>query len=244
MEHWRTAVWGRPNELLNTTVAAVERLGVLVIQTARVQPSEMQGFSISERPYPVIALNGKDPPRRKLFTLLHELCHIVLNVGGVCEPLEGSTSPEPGNDVEIFCNRVAAAVLLPRQQVLEHPLVRSVDRQYPWSLAELFQLSQHFGPSSEAILLRLIALDKATWQLYEKRKAEFEREYWSKQQEGDEPNKKGGPNYYTLKVRNMGREYISCILEAYRNSAISSRDVANYLDIRYEQLGQMERRVS
>jgi len=243
---WRPEVLSRPGELLSTTIEAVERLGVLVIQTERVESSEMQGFSISERPYPLIALNGKDYHRRRLFTLLHELCHISLNVGGVCDPLDNLNHRESADEIEIYCNQVAAAILMPRQRMLDNPLVRSANTDHRWNLEELGQLSQQFGASSQAVLLRLINLGRATWQLYDLRRFELEREYERhRQQEEDRRKKsKGGPNYYSLKVRNLGHGYVSAVLRAYRNQAISSRDVAAYLGVRFDQLEQMERRVS
>jgi Zn-dependent peptidase ImmA (M78 family) len=224
----------------------VEGLGVLVIQTADVNPKEMQGFSISEWPYPLIALNGKDSPRRRLFTLLHELCHIALNVGGVCEPADSQERPQRANEVEVYCNKVAAAILMPKQKVLTHPLVQAATARYHWTLEELGQLSQQFGASSESMLLRLIDLNKADWQIYELRRREFQEQYESskRRQEERQQKNKGRPNYYTLKVRNLGRSYVRSVLEAYRNQAISSRDVADYLRVRFDQLGQLESRVS
>jgi Zn-dependent peptidase ImmA (M78 family)/DNA-binding XRE family transcriptional regulator len=235
--------WAGPREALNAVVATVERLGVLVIQTQDVGIGEMRGFSVSERPFPVVALNGADWPRPRLFTLLHELCHVALNAGGVCDLHESrGRAPTSEDVVEQFCNRVAAAVLMPRELMLGEPLVQRYGGAHSWTLDELRQLSNRFGASSEALLLRLITLDKATWDLYWARKPELEAEYAEarrrerqRQQEGQ-----GGPSYYVVKARDLGHGYVASVLDAFRSRAISSLDVADYLDVRYEQLSRLE----
>lgn len=240
------SIWGKPSDLLNSIIDRTERLGILVIQTARVSPSEMQGFSISERPYPLIALNGKDSLRRKLFTLLHELAHLVLNVSGLCDPTESWNRPDFGDTTEMYCNETAAAILMPKDRLLRDPLVSEQDKNHLWTLGELRALSQRFGASSEAILLRLIKLGGAQWKTYSLRKPEFDEEYerYRIRDEESRQKSKGGPNYYTLKVRDLGRGYVSSVLDAFSNEAISSRDVATYLDVRFDQLDKLERRVS
>ena len=39
----------------------------------------------------------------------------------------------------------------------------------------------------------------------------------------------------------MGHGYITSVLDAFRSRAITSLDVADYLDVRYDQLSQLER---
>jgi Zn-dependent peptidase ImmA (M78 family) len=243
IDAWPGATWHHPNDLLNQAVAAAEDLAVLVIQTRRVEPSEMQGFSISERPFPVIALNGKDPPRRRVFTLLHELCHIALNVGGICdlhERLSGSASRE--DEIERYCNQVAAAVLMPKDKVLNDPLVHGRAAHHHWSLQELAELSNRFGASSEAVLIRLIDLGRAPRELYSLRKPALDARYEELQNQQKESE--GGPNYYVVKARTLGHGYVNSVLDAYHNRSISSRDVADYLEVRFDQIPQLARRVS
>ena len=246
MDDLPVSTWGKPSDLLNSIIDGTERLGILVIQTARVSPAEMQGFSISERPYPLIALNGKDSPRRKLFTLLHELGHVVLNVSGMCDPAESWNRPDVGDTTEMFCNETAAAILMPKDHLLRDPLVTERAVNHLWTLSELRVLSQRFGASSEAVLLRLVRLRAAQWQNYSLRKPEFDEEYerYRMRDEEHKRKSKGGPNYYTLKVRDLGRGYVSYVLDAFSNDAISSRAVATYLDVRFDQLDKLERRVS
>src|SRR5207247_5810044 len=110
---------------------ATEAHAIVVIQTARIEVAEMKGFSISEWPYPVVAINGGDWPNPKVFTLLHEVAHLALNLGGLCdlheEIPESRKAPTPVDEVEHRCNEIAAAVLMPREALLGEDLLRRHD---------------------------------------------------------------------------------------------------------------------
>src|SRR5438309_359002 len=72
---------------LNAWIVAVEAHDVLVFQTGEVTLEEMRGFALDERRLPVIVLNAKDAPRGRIFTLMHELTHLMLGQDSVCDPL-------------------------------------------------------------------------------------------------------------------------------------------------------------
>lgn len=113
---WRdhyTALW--------SWIAAVENLGILVFHVRNVDLSLMRGFSIGERPFPVVGINGKDSPRGRIFTLIHEVVHIVLQNGGLCD-LQESDSTINGF-LETYCNQVAAEVLVPGDTLLHERAV-------------------------------------------------------------------------------------------------------------------------
>jgi Zn-dependent peptidase ImmA (M78 family)/transcriptional regulator with XRE-family HTH domain len=238
-----SAVWSRQSEALNRCIRAVEALGVIVIQTQGVEIDELRGFSISEPPHPVIALNGKDFPRPRLFTLFHELAHLALRAGGLCDLHEVQANKATSrDDTEHYCNAVAASVLMPAELLLEETVVSQAGKNYDWTLDELRQLSARFGASSEAVLLRLLSLSKASWDTYWARREELEEEYADARQRVREQQRasSGGPSYYVVKARDMGHGYITTVLDAFRSRAISSLDVADYLDVRYDQLPKLE----
>jgi Zn-dependent peptidase ImmA (M78 family)/transcriptional regulator with XRE-family HTH domain len=230
--------WANPDDALRAWIAAAERLAILVVHTRSIEVSEMRGFSVSEWPFPVVALNGSDSRRGRLFTLAHELCHIALNSGGLCDLHESQDPRELNDRLEQYCNEAAASALMPRDAMLTNPVVRQADRGYRWSLDELRALSRRYGVSSEAFLIRLIGLGKASWDLYWSRKPQFEAEYAeARRRQRDEP---GGPSYYVVKARDLGRGYVTAVIDAFHSRVISSLDVADYLDIRFDQLNRLE----
>lgn len=233
--------WSDSGKALNSWVRAVEDKGVMVLQTNRIAVREMRGFSISEWPFPVIALNGSDTVRARLFTLIHEVAHILVNAGGLCDLHEHRSKPRDEDQIELFCNRVAASALMPEAAIVNLPEVSDADEARDWTLEELARLSRPFGVSSEAFLLRLVSLERATWDLYQRRKPELEAQYEEAKrlQRLRRQERGGGPSYYVVKARNLGHAYVVSVLEAFHSRAISSLDVADYLDVRYEQIPKL-----
>jgi Zn-dependent peptidase ImmA (M78 family)/transcriptional regulator with XRE-family HTH domain len=247
MATWPPAIWRDANKALNAAIDAVERMGMLVIHTQDVSTSEMRGLSISKWPFPVIALNGSDLPRPRLFTLLHELCHIGLNSGGLCDLHEtrGKAHHTDNDEREHSCNQFAAAVLMPERLLLAQASVRGSDETKVWTPDELRELGLSFGAGSEATLLRLISVRKATWDTYwivkprlDELYEQFRREQKTRQREGA-----GGPNYYTIKARDLGHGYVNTVLTAFDNRTISSLDVTDYLGVRFDQIDRLGRAV-
>ena len=235
--------WRNSNEALNGWVDAVEKRGILVIHATRISIDEARGFSISEIPFPVIGLNGADWPRPRVFTLFHELAHIALNIGGLCDLHEsGRMSSEEADQLEHFCNSAAVAAIVPSDDLLSSQKVAGSSQQYQWSMDELQDLADRYMISSEALLLRLVNLNRASWDLYWDRKSELETIY--NERRADEKKRQqeseGGPSYYVVKARNIGHGYAHAVLDAYRSRAISSLDVSDYLQVKYNQILKLE----
>ena len=243
MDDWPSSVLRDQRKALRAAVEAVERLGVLVLQTRDVPISEMRGFSISEWPYPVIVLNGSDWPRPRLFTLLHELMHLALHDGGVCDLHERRATNRTDSDrIEHYCNQVAAAVLIPKSSLERNLQNFSLSNL---NTKDLYELSQLYPASSEVMLLRLIGLGKVTWESYRRLKPELDEIYADRRAEEKtrQRERDSGPSYYIVKVRNLGQGYVQSVLDAFYARAITSFDVTDYLDIKYDQLPKLQEAV-
>ena len=75
VNQWRTNSFA-----LTGWIRELASLGILVFQTSgahTVEIEEMRGFSIAEFPLPIIVLNGRDAPAGRVFTLFHELTHLM-----------------------------------------------------------------------------------------------------------------------------------------------------------------------
>jgi Zn-dependent peptidase ImmA (M78 family) len=101
----------------------IEDIGALVFQTTRFPSEDASGFAIADDALPVIAVNRKDAPTRRTFSLLRELAHLMVRVSGVSELETNVARPPEDQRIEIFCNQVAAAALIPEGTLLADPIV-------------------------------------------------------------------------------------------------------------------------
>lgn len=101
---------------------AVEDTGVLVVINGvfgnnthqPLDPEEFRGFVLCHRHAPLIFINGADFKSAQMFTLAHELAHLWLGEDAVFNLPDLLPSDD---EVEKFCNRVAAELLVPTSEL-------------------------------------------------------------------------------------------------------------------------------
>lgn len=88
-------------------------LGIFVFQFP-LPMDEIQGFCYSDKPPYVIVLNSKHSYTGRMFTMMHELAHILKKQSAICFP------DDVGSDqvVELECNEFAGKLLVPDNQVV------------------------------------------------------------------------------------------------------------------------------
>jgi Zn-dependent peptidase ImmA (M78 family)/transcriptional regulator with XRE-family HTH domain len=110
------------DDFLKSLRRQVEEAGVLVLRMGQVanktrwtlDPLEFKGFTLidEDRLAPLIFVNRKDLNDAQLFTLAHELAHVVTGGSGVSnEDIEDLDSDKP--KIEILCDEVAEELLVP-----------------------------------------------------------------------------------------------------------------------------------
>lgn len=227
--------WRDPRKSYNSWRARIEAAGVLVFQVTGIQPAEMLGFSLTEQPLPIIGINRKLRPNGRTFTLLHEFVHVLLRQSSLCDIDESFVRPPQEQRTEIFCNAVAAAALVPREALVSDPLVSPHTRPRDWSDDELGALGRNFGVSAHVILRRLLTIGRTTQGFYASRAAVW-REYEPTLVRDAEEFRRNMPQEV---VSDLGRPFVSMILDSYLNSNLSLSDTSRYLGLRASQVAKV-----
>ncbi len=221
----------------------IENAGVLVFQATRLAAGEASGIALSEELLPVIVVNRKDSPTRRTFSLLHELAHLMLRVSGVSDLETDDIRPPEEQALEIFCNAVAAAALMPRDGLLSEPLVAArVGRRDDWTDAEIADLARTFGVSREAVARRLLTLGRATDGYYREARARYLAEYLAfkdRQRERSADNRMAR-NMPQETLSNVGRPLVQMVLGTYHQDRITLGEVAGYLGIKTKHIPKLE----
>jgi Zn-dependent peptidase ImmA (M78 family)/transcriptional regulator with XRE-family HTH domain len=232
--------WRTPRASYNAWRASIERAGILVFQVTGVRPAEMLGFSLCDRPLPVIGVNRKLPINGRTFTLLHECVHVLLDRSGICDIDESAQRPPEEQSPEIFCNAVAAAALVPREALLSHALIRgSLARPREWSEDELGSLGREFGVSNEVILRRLLTAGRTTQAFYAQRRAIWGH-LFDTPETPSEPDTDFKRNMPQEVVSDLGRPFTRLVVESYLNSYTSLSDVSRYLGLRADKVAKVQ----
>jgi len=196
---------------------------------------EARGFVLSDPYAPFIFLNAQDAKAAQVFTLAHELVHLWLNESGVSNLRTASTPTTQADRIEIFCNRVAADILVPADEFQGRwkqgdpttPLGERIDMQ-----------SKYFKVSEWVIARRLLDSGQISKAKYDALAQEYE-EQWHKQRTQEKENvTEGGPSYYRLKLVNDGYAFTKTVLSAYQSGRLSGRDTSSLLGVK---LNKMEK---
>ena len=195
---------GTWTEALRRFIEQADDIGILVMCSGVVSnnnrraldPEEFRGFSISDELAPLVFINGKDTKSAQMFTLAHELAHIWLGESGLTdvEPVS-----DPQNDIESWCNRVAAELLVPLS-VLKNELSTRA------GLAdEVKRLTRRFKVSSLVILRRIYDAGGLT---REQLGREYRREL---AQLRDVPAGTGG-NFYLTQAARVSKRFARAVM--------------------------------
>lgn len=218
---------------------ALERCGVLVFQSSRVPQKEASGFALAYDQLPVVVVNRKDVPQRRLFSMLHEFAHIGLRQSGVSDlKLDAIQVEMP--DIEMKCNAIASAALMPRNAVRAELAAAGGERELTDNVIQ--QVARRFGVSRPALLVRLVNERRATWDFYFEKvaqyAAEFERELAARP-----PAKNIKRNVPQESISDLGRPFVGLVLGNYYQRRITLSDVAGYLGIRVKHIEAVQQKM-
>jgi Zn-dependent peptidase ImmA (M78 family) len=184
---------------------AIEELGVLVMvsgivgnNTHRVlDPAEFRGFALADPIAPLIFINGADTKSAQMFTMIHELAHLWLGESALSDVPIAQTSSSRS---ELWCNAVAAEVLVPLANIL------SEYRGTP-SDDELKRLARRYKVSTLVIIKRLFDGGQVDWDSFRRL---YEAEY-ARVVELARARPSSGGNFYFTQRRRLSPQFVRAV---------------------------------
>lgn len=212
-------------DTLRHLIDRVEELGVLVMVNGvvgsnthrKLSPDEFRGFVLADHLAPLIFVNGADTKAAQIFTLFHEIAHLSLGHSA----LSGADFPtREGNGEELWCNEVAAEILVP---------VTSIRAQHLGDLdvTELERLAKFYRISTLAVLKRLFDAELLSWDAY---RAAYDAEH--QRVAGllaAKSGNSGGGNYYYTQPLRLSRRFARAVVASAREGSTTYRDAYRLL---------------
>lgn len=141
--------WGNASKLYYSLRSYIENLGIFVMHY-QFGTDDVAGLyaKVDGGPHTILINTRASGKARKLFTLAHEFCHVLLREDGVSNP------SIVRNKIEVFCNHFAACLLAPEK------LIRLAITRYNYKMSlagdSIKLLSEKLGISQQASVLRLV----------------------------------------------------------------------------------------
>ena len=213
LKHWRAALW---------------EAGVYVFKD-QFRQENYSGFCLYHDEFPIIYVNNTTAKTRQIFTLFHELGHLIFETSGIDTPDDSyiDRMSEPNRRIEIICNRLAASILVP-EDVFDQMLADGNSTE-----ARAEELANYFKVSREFIYRKFLDRSLVSVDDYE-----AAAQKWANQKKPSD----GGNSYYS-KISYLGSDYINLVFSRYYQNRISEAELAEYLDTKPRHLASLEQYV-
>ena len=143
--------------------------------------------------------------------MLHELVHISINQGGVCDLYELGQRHPAEHQIEIFCNRVAGAILIPKKELLAEKLVMErPSGPTVWSDEDISLLAHRYWVSQDVLVRRLLICGLVTKEFYIEKRAQFRAKKI--------PSDKGFAPPAQMAISVSGNAFVRLVLDNYYRS--------------------------
>ena len=225
--------WKTDEHALKRWREAVEAHGVFVFK-APFKQKDISGFCLLDADFPLIYLNNGTTKTRQIFSLLHELAHLLLNVSGISkfEQSYMSRLPVAERRIEQFCNKVAAEILIPSddfgQQIAGLPSDAESMQDHLYAT-----LANRYGVSREAILRRLLDLGRVSQVFYEQK-----AKLWASQKKAA-----SGGDWYASQNTYLSDKFAREVIGRHYRNQISVEQASEYLGIKAKNFAGLEQRI-
>ena len=212
-EMWRTAFY---------------ECGVYVFKDA-FKDNSFSGFCLYDKDYPIIYINNSMSFSRQIFTLFHELYHIILKTSGIDKTKDDYIDRLDINKkkLEQLCNEFAGKFLVPENDLIEELKGKEINKKNIEKVAKIFSVSQ------EVVLRRLLDIGMINKEYYEEERASIINEIYRN------PVNNGGGNYYNSQKSYLGEGYISDVCFNYYKGNIDIYTTAQYLNVKVEAIPKL-----
>ncbi len=222
--------WADNDVALKEWRAAIEAAGVFVFKWTFKQ-KDISGLSLLDQEFPLICINNSSAKSRQTFSLFHELAHILLRMNGICKDdfQHVNELPTSLRDVELFCNSIAAEVLVPITDLSEQTetLPPNADQADDSVFAAL---AARYSVSREVILRRLLDQGRVSLQSYRARV----RGWVS--QSASEP----GGNYYATFNTYLSQRFAQEVVRQHSRNRLSVEQASDLLGVKPRNYAALE----
>ena len=208
-------------DALHRFIEQADMLGILVMVSGvvgsnnkrKLDPQEFRGFALADNLAPLVFINGSDTKAAQMFTIAHELAHIWLGQSAVSD---AQAMQIPDNQIERWCNLVAAELLVPLSAL------RSEYKKNNTLSDEINRLARIFKVSTLVVLRRIHDAGGITkekfWQAYHE---ELERL-------GNLPSGSGG-NFYLTQAARVSKRFARALVTSTLEGQTLHRDAFRML---------------
>lgn len=225
-------------EALDYWMGKIEEKGVIVANNHthnayKIDRTEYSGLVLHDEYAPLILLNPKDKPSRRIFTLVHELAHLLIKPESSLSLIDFRTNVKEYDKVEVFCNAIASHILIDYAHINTHlNKASSVEDN-------IERFVNKFRVSYSAIAVAIKKLNIINQEQLDELLDFYKKEYINNLKKST-----GGRTVPDKQVLDRcGKLLTIQVLTAYEQSSINASEVHGVLGMKLKYLGDLSKRL-
>ncbi|WP_417332584.1 ImmA/IrrE family metallo-endopeptidase [Halarcobacter sp.] len=219
--------WKSIDYALKYWIKKLEELGIFIFKDA-FKDNSYSGFCLYDKQVPIIYINNSTSKSRQIFTLFHELAHLLFNTSGVDSREHIEYFGKEEETIEIHCNKFAGLFLVPDYHFEEK------SNNLPINELNISKLAKYYCVSKEVILRKFLDSKKITQDYYHKMSDKWNKEF----KENKKRQKKGPPPYIMINSY-LSNNYKDIVFSKLIKKRITSSDAIDYLSIKPKYLNTL-----
>ena len=224
---------------LDYWIAKIEAKGVVVSSNSthaahKIDRSEYSGLVLYDDYAPLILLNPADSPARRIFTLAHELTHLLLGSSDGLSKIEFRDDRDTLDANERKCNGIAARIVID-DDILGEEFDKDTDAD-----TAINNLASIFKIDCGAITTRLAELGYIAREAARGLLGTYEQNFPASQ-DALPSGERTGPHIQT--INRCGQLLTRSVLTAYEKGYIQAPEVGDVLEMKLDHLDKLSRKL-
>lgn len=203
----------------------IQDKGIFVFKEA-FDDDQVDGFCLTHDMFPVIYLNNTNIESRQIFTLFHELAHILLGNNGITSDLVSKNKRD-----EVFCNKFSSEFLVPLKHFTDHYATVEYSEKAVRDIANVYKVSLH------VILLKFLQIEAISDTIYQQQLSKWRKEGKNKSKNSQSS---GGGNYYYNQIMYLGQHFLTLAFKKHYEGKCSIDQLASYFNVKEKNIPKLE----
>lgn len=211
----------------------LEKNNIFTFQISMPQ-EDARGFTLSDSFPNIVTINSKDSIEARIFTLMHEVGHVLLKDTGISIPDFNNQ-----NKVEKWCNEFSSNFLLPKN------IAKKIFSENNSKLIEtetLEFLSRKYKLSKNMLLYNMAKLKFITFEDYNEILNRYKKYESIVKTEVEKKSPTGIPQD-RKRLSELGNKFVSLVAENTERKNITYSDALNYLSIKSRNFNKLMKKV-
>jgi Zn-dependent peptidase ImmA (M78 family)/transcriptional regulator with XRE-family HTH domain len=221
--------WKNNDEALKNWRNIIQDSGVFIFKRSFKQ-KDISGYCLFDQEFPLIYLNNSTSITRQIFSIFHELSHILFHANGITKQDDSYIGVLIGEsrEIEILCNKFAAEFLVPSEDFERYIHINEYNDYTFTNIANLYKVSR------ELILRKFFDKGLIDQYFYEEKVQQWNEEY--------EQSRKGGKggNFYATQATYLGEKFLDLAFGKYYQGRFNVEQLADYLNLKVQHVAGLE----